>query len=249
MMKQADSIKIPEKISQKADSCLSCGILITGKKRRYCSVDCRQGLRARLNMHTGLLKALNAKYASFYFTDLLIIIDLLPYGAKSLFSFIYPRSAGKTPGYDFAQMATLLGNLWWDERKKTNKKYLASRQVLNFAEKSQGSAHSIKPLELKIPMIKGKSFIQLNLKKSDLESCEYQKIIKNVFRKEAKKHHPDLGGDPAMFRKIHKAYEELINWAENPTFINRRGFPDRWFYNGDQNRWVQPIPEYVSDIG
>jgi hypothetical protein len=40
--------------------------------------------------------------------------------------------------------------------------------------------------------------------------------------------------------KIHRAYEELIQWADNPSFFTRRGFPDKWFYDGDKNRWVQP---------
>jgi len=248
-MKQSDKQEKPNPKKTKIYSCLSCGNLLEGKKRKYCSIDCRQVLRTKLNMHTGLLKALHARYATFYFTDLLIIMDLLPYGAKNLFSFIYPRSPGKKPGDDFIQMATALGSLWWHEKNKTNKKYLASRQVLNVAEQTTRSPLSIEPVELKIPTVKGKFFLQLNLKKSDLESCEYQKMIKTMYRKEAKKHHPDLGGDPAVFRKIHKAYEDLIGWAENPTFINRRGFPDRWFYSGNQNKWVQPIPDYTAFNG
>jgi hypothetical protein len=120
-MKQPDKQKKTKKQTAKSYSCLSCGTLLAGKNRKYCSVDCRQGLRTRLNMHTGLLKALHARYATFYFTELLIIMDLLPYGAKNLFSFIYPRSKGKKPGNDFSQMATALGKLWWDEKKKTKK--------------------------------------------------------------------------------------------------------------------------------
>lgn len=233
--------------ARKIVSCLSCGIALGKRNRRYCSVNCRRLLRTRLNMHTGLLKALNAKYACFYFTDLLIVMDLLPYGETCLSSFIYPRSPTGKPGDDFIRMAAALGTLWWNEKKKTNRQYLASRLVLNAAGKNTESGQSIRPLELKIPAIKGKPFLQLNLKKADLESFEYQKLIKQMFRKEAKKHHPDMGGDPAVFRKIHKAYQEMIEWAENPTFINRRGFPDRWFYNGNQNRWVQPIPDYTPD--
>ena len=231
---------------RKRISCLSCGVPLAGRKKRYCSVACRQELRIKLTMHTGLLKALNARYASFHFTDLLIIMDLLPYGETSLFSFIYPRSPRKKPGDDFSAMATALGTLWWDEKKKTNKQYLASRQVLNAAEKKGQGDQAVRPVELRIPSLKGKPFLQLNLKKSDLESLEYQKIIKQMFRKEAKKHHPDLGGDPVAFRKIHEAYENLIAWAENPVFINRRGLPDRWFYDGSQNKWVQPIPDYPT---
>jgi hypothetical protein len=49
-----------------------------------------------------------------------------------------------------------------------------------------------------------------------------------------------------MFLKIHKAYEELLHWAENPNFIRHRGFPDKWFFEGDKNRWVQPTPLNVK---
>jgi hypothetical protein len=26
--------------------------------------------------------------------------------------------------------------------------------------------------------------------------------------------------------------------------VKRRGFPDKWFYDGRQNRWVQPTPSH-----
>jgi hypothetical protein len=198
-------------------------------------------------MQTGLLRALRAKYATFYFTEQLIIMDLLPYGEKDLFSFIYPRSKVNKPADDFSLMATTLGNLWWAAKKRTNKKYLASQQVLTAAERTKNKKNAIKPIELKIPAIKGSSLIYLKLGKTDLESFKYQSIIKKKYRKEAKKHHPDLGGDPDVFRRIHKAYEDLLEWAHNPTFIKRLGFPDKWFYSGRQNRWVQPIPEYPVD--
>lgn len=241
--------KKPDVFSQKESKqplCLSCGIAMKGKKRRYCSVDCRKRLRRKLTMQTGLLKALHAKYATFYFTEPFIIMDLLPYGEKNLFSFIYPRSKGNQPADDFIQMATALGNLWWAEKKRTNKEYLASRQVLTVAEQTENRIGSIKPVELKIPSVKGSSLLYLKLGKTDLESREYQTVIKRKYWKEAKKHHPDMGGDPDVFRKIYKAYEDLLNWADHPTFIKRLGFPDKWFYNGRQNRWVQPIQDYPT---
>ncbi|HSQ84528.1 MAG TPA: hypothetical protein VLM43_07355, partial [Desulfobacterales bacterium] len=75
--------------------CLSCGTAENIGKRRYCSIGCRQRLRYTLDMRTGLLKALNTRYGAFYFTDILIIMDILPYDTKEIFSFIYPRSSGK----------------------------------------------------------------------------------------------------------------------------------------------------------
>lgn len=65
--------------------------------------------------------------------------------------------------------------------------------------------------------------------------------VKNAYRRQAKIHHPDLGGQASTFRKINDAYQELLRWAENPRFIKRKGFTDKWFYDGDNKKWVQPI--------
>ncbi|MEJ2729640.1 MAG: hypothetical protein P8185_14230 [Deltaproteobacteria bacterium] len=61
--------------------CLSCGTDENMGRRKYCSIECRQKLRYCLNMRTGLLKALNTKFATFYFTPSLIFLDVLPYGS------------------------------------------------------------------------------------------------------------------------------------------------------------------------
>jgi len=74
--------------------CLSCGTTENLGRRRYCSIDCRQKLRYTLDLRTGLLKTLNTRYATFYFTDVMIIMDVLPYYSKEIFSFIYPRIDG-----------------------------------------------------------------------------------------------------------------------------------------------------------
>jgi len=228
--------------SAKPNMCLSCGTIENMGKRRYCSIDCRQRLRYKLDMRTGLLKALYIRYATFYFTETFIIMDLLPFSCKEIYSFIFPRSGNNKPADDFSKMADILGNAWWTERKRTNKKYLASRHVLEKANRKNAQADSVKPLEIKIPVIKEKSLIHLKIGRSELNTPQLQKLIKSAYRTQAKKHHPDIGGDTAAFRKIHQAYEELVSWAESPTFVERRGFPDKWFYDGDKNRWVQPTP-------
>ena len=98
------------------------------------------------------------------------------------------------------------------------------------------------PMEIRIPSVNDRFLIRLQLGKSVLNSPELDKAIKTAYRKQALKHHPDHGGDSAAFRRIHQAYRELIEWAESPTFVRRRGFPDKWFYDGTRNRWVQPTP-------
>jgi hypothetical protein len=246
-----EDIKIMEKILKKNTSghenknetmCLSCGTTENMGTRRYCSIDCRQRLRYKLNLRTGLLKALNTRYATFYFTEKNIIMDILPYGSREIFSYIYPRCHGKEPAEDFCKMANLLGNTWWSEKKRTNKNYIASRHILQQANRNNNQIESIKPQEIKIPATKGASVIHLKLSKSELDSPQLQKKIKSAYRNQAKEHHPDLGGDASIFRKVQEAYEKLILWAENPAFVLRHGFPDKWFYDGQKNRWVQPTP-------
>jgi hypothetical protein len=143
-------------------------------------------------------------------------------------------------------MSNILGNAWWAKRNRTNKRYLATRLLLEKAESKNADSVPIKPLEVKEPTKLAKSLTFLKLNKSDLNSPELQKKIKSAYRKQAMQHHPDLGGDATSFRRLHQAYEQIISWSENPTFIRRRGFPDKWFYDGSTNRWVQPAPTWVK---
>ena len=225
--------------------CLSCGTSENMGRRKYCSIECRRKLRYNLNLRTGLLRALNTRYATFYFTDSIIILDVLPYGSGELFSYLYPRTQGRKPAEDYCTMSNILGNAWWAERNRTNKRYLATRHLLEKAESKNAGSAPIKPLEVKEPTKLAKSLTFLKLKKSDLNSPELQKKIKSAYRKQAMQHHPDLGGNATAFRRLHQAYEQIISWSENPTFIRRRGFPDKWFYEGGTNRWVQPAPTWV----
>jgi len=226
--------------------CLSCGTSVDMGHRKYCSIECRQRLRYHLNLRTGLLRALNTRYATFYFSETIIVLDILPYGSEELFSYIFARTIGSKPVEDFCTMSNILGNAWWAERNRTNKRYLATRLILEKAESKNARSAPIRPVEVKEPARMVKSLTFLRLKKADLNSPQLQRKIKSAYRKQAKRHHPDLGGDAAAFRKLHKAYEQIIKWSENPVFVSRRGFPDKWFYDGGTNRWVQPTPRWVK---
>jgi len=226
--------------------CLSCGAEIASRRRYYCSAECRQKLRRYLAISTGLLQTLNARYATFFFSDALLVLDLLPYDREAVFSFIQPRSARRTPAEDFFRMSTRLGNHWWAEKERTRKHYLASRHLLKMARRKEDDLGSLRPREELRPTMLGGSLVQLKLRREDLNSPELHRIIKSAFRRQALRHHPDRGGSSAMFQKLHAAYEQILEWAENPIFTTSRGFPDRWFYDGRTNRWVQPKPLTVS---
>lgn len=223
--------------------CLSCGASEGMGTRRYCSQACRQRLRLQLNMRTGLLKALNTRYATFYFTGSQIVMDVLTMSGKDLFHFTFPRTPGNNPADDFIQMSDRLANAWWTEKRKTDKRYLANRHVFERAQKGYGAVGArINPEDLWIPAVNVKDLACLKLNRSELKSAEAVVAIKAAFRRMAKKHHPDQGGDAVDFRKIHDAYRQLLEWSENPKFTRRCGFADKWFYNGATNRWVQPRP-------
>ena len=98
-----------------------------------------------------------------------------------------------------------------------------------------------RPRMIKIPSVKLQLLHYLEMKKSDLTSPDLTRIIKNAYRRQVKIHHPDMGGDAVKFRRIHGAYKELLIWADNPAYVHRRGFPDKWFYSSESKRWVQPI--------
>ena len=221
--------------------CLACGTSENINNRKYCSIRCRQNLRQRLNARNGLLEALNTRWATFYFSGTMIYLDIFASGYKEIFGFAFARVSGQRPSDDFSKSAKELGRAWWEEEKRTKKKYLASRHVLNLAAKSPIVA-SVRPKIFRVYNIQESSLSCLGISRADLESKHLKNIIKNAYRKQAKIHHPDLGGYASTFRRINSAYQELLQWAENPRFIKRRGFTDKWFYDGDNKKWVQPIP-------
>jgi len=226
---------------KKVYRCLACGTKENMGRRKYCTIDCRQRLRVKLDARMGLVQALNTRYATFYFSEVMIMMDLLPYGTSEIFSFFYPRSPGRKPAEDFGHMANILGDIWWAEKRRTNKRHLASMSVLQHAQRNVNDTASVKPSIQSVHHVKNQYLKQLKISKADLWSPELTQIVKNAYRQQAKTHHPDLGGDAETFRKVHQAYEEMKQWSENPSLIRRRGFPDKWLYDGEKNRWIQPI--------
>ena len=229
--------------------CLSCGDVLTIRRRRYCSAPCQQQLLASLNRRTGLLRALSTRYATFYFTDFAVIMDILLYGTGQIHSYLLPRASGGKPVEDFCRLSNLLGKLWWDEKHRSHKRYLASRQVLQRARKSDAPLNSVLPAVFVVPSVKASSLVRLQLVSADLSPTNLESKIKSAYRRQALKHHPDLGGNRETFIKIQEAYEKLTEWARRPTFIHRKGFPDKWLYEGARNRWIKPIVPRKNKTG
>ena len=95
-----------------------------------------------------------------------------------------------------------------------NKKFegLDKQTILEKANSKNVDSKTIRPIEIKEPARMAKSLTFLKLKKADLDSPELQQVIKKAYRKQAKKYHPDQGGDAAVFRKLHEAYEQLVQY-------------------------------------
>lgn len=222
-------------------ACLSCGTTANLGRRKYCSVECRQRLRRRLNQYTGLLRALSVRYATFYFTGQVVVLDLIVGTLPNVFSFMFPRTPGGVPADDYGRMADCLGSRWWDECRRTRKRYLASRSLLEDARQGPADRRHVVPLPLRLASVDRNTLIQLDIDRASLDAPDLVRRIKAAYRHQARRHHPDAGGDEGAFLRLHKAYEDLLGWAENPTFIRRRGFPDKWFYEEATNRWKQPI--------
>jgi len=221
--------------------CLACGGALPPRHRRYCAMSCQQYLLASLNRRTGLLQTLSTRYATFYFTEFVIVMDLLPYDTEQIYSYMLPRSPGKKPVEDFCQLSNILGNIWWNEKARTKKRYLATRQLLEKAHRPEVSKETVMPAVLTVPTVRASSLTTLELHSADLTPANLDDLIKRAYRRQAKKHHPDLGGKPQTFLKIQDAYEKLSLWAKHPTYTRRTGFPDKWLYQGASNHWIKPI--------
>lgn len=240
-MQEAARQFVPSVNARSVRRCLACGAILPPRNRRYCTMACQEYLLVSLNRRTGLLQTLNTRYATFYFTEFAIMMDLLLYDRDQIFSYMLPRSPGKKPVEDFCELSNLLGTLWWNERERTKKRYLASKQVLEQARKLDAPVEAVMPVSFSVPSIRSGSLVTLELETEDLMPANLELKIKSAFRRQAKKHHPDLGGSSETFLKIQEAYESLCNWAKRPTYVRRKGFPDKWLYQGAYNRWIKPI--------
>ena len=238
-MKKDDAEKKLASKNSGKHRCLTCGTTENMGRRRYCSKECRSEFLRRLEMITGLLRALGTKYATFSFTESMLILDVLTNNSKKGYRFLYERKPTQKPADDLFRMADDLGSIWWAKKKQTGKRYRASQYLLEKAVKDYIPPDLVIPLEIRSPFRVGKHLMCLKLTNEDLNSHKAQQAIKSAYWREALKHHPDRGGNSAAFRKINNAYQELINWLKTPELRVRRGIPGKWFFDG--KKWKTPL--------
>lgn len=222
-------------------TCLSCGDALEDRRRRYCSRKCRQELERKLELSVGLLKTLGARYAAFSFTDSDLYFHVLPENAEEVLTYACERTPGLRPAQDLWRLVDGLGGAWHRQIRSTGKRYLATRHLREKARRNQTVAASVKPVDDRRPALRRKSLQCLDLSASELLSPHAKQTLKAAYRREAKIHHPDHGGDPASFRRIHEAQQELLAWMKNPRFKVRRGVCGQWGYDSLRaKRWLPP---------
>ncbi len=232
--------------SQKTEDrrCIACGKPGLDGRRRYCSIECRKQILWVLSLSRGLLSIFNARYASFSFNSNHVILDILPVWSKQISRFTAKRSSGNKPADDLKNLILSNGEDWYDIIESRKSRSYASLFLLNKNSNRSISPLSIRPDNRQKPRFSKKekeSLKLLRLKISELIAEEKEKKIKSAYKKMARLHHPDMGGDAEQFKKVNQAREQMLLWAENPQFTSRKALIDCWSYDASTNRWVPPL--------
>lgn len=74
-----------------------------------------------------------------------------------------------------------------------------------------------------------------------------QDEIKKAYRKLAKEHHPDLGGDEEKFKKINEAYSVLSDAAKRSAYDNR-GRGTHPGFGPNMNSWEEVFGDFFRNM-
>lgn len=229
---------------KKKRKCLACGSTELGRRRRYCSLDCRKQMMWVLSLSKGLLSSFNARYASFSFNQNQVILDILPAWSKEISRFTHKRTLGQKPAYDLKKLILDSGSEWYALIDNNNSRSYASLALLKKNSNRSIPSKSIKPdssVKPRFSKDERQALKLLRLKLEELLAEEKTTKIKSAYKKMARIHHPDMGGDPEEFRKVKDAHEQMLIWAQNPQFSSRKALIDCWSYDASTNKWVPPL--------
>jgi hypothetical protein len=224
--------------------CLSCGIVGIKPGRRYCSRECRQQINWVLSLSKGLLKTFNTRYAAFSFTHDHVILDVIPVWSKGISRFICKRRPGNKPAEDLKRLILRSGTEWHSLVNNKTSKSFASLFLLEKNQNKDIDPESIKPhrkSRLRLSKREKDCLKILELDRNDLY-CDSQMVkIKSAYKKMAKLHHPDMGGDAEKFKQLNEAHKQMLQWIENPQYTSRKALSNCWSYDGSTNRWSPPL--------
>jgi len=224
--------------------CVACGSKDIKPGRRYCSKECRQKLQWTLSLSKGLLQTLNTRYAAFSFTEQYVALDVMPTWSNEISRFVYERKSGYAPAHALKELILEAGKEWYRKRSLRISRSFSSQSILEEKTEKDINPDSIKPNTNKTPKLSAdqkKALGHLNIPIDTLIFGDYVEELKNAFRRMAKIHHPDKGGDGEMFKEIKRAHESMLEWAETPKFQSNSALPGCWSYNGYRNRWSPPL--------
>lgn len=239
-----DEMIATSKGTGKTGVCLACGADGIKAGRRYCSKTCRQQIHWVLSLSKGLLRVFNARYAAFSFNESYVIFDVLPVWSKEISRFVHKRDSGRKPAEDLKHLILKSGREWYHAINNNSSKSYASLCLLNKNNNHKISPTSIKPEKKVRPKLSRLERASLKLLKIKIDElfCEDQiPKIKSAYKRLAKVHHPDVGGDAEEFKKLNEAHKQMLVWAEKPRFTAKRALVDCWSYDGSTNRWSPPL--------
>ena len=224
--------------------CLSCGTTDIKPGRRYCSKECRQYMNWVLSLSKGLLKAFNARYATFSYTPEYVILDILPVWSKGISRFTWRRGPGEKPAEALKELILYWGKKWHDLVNNNNSKSYASFFLIKQTYEEDLDPESIKPMKVLIPRLSAREKLCLKIlqiKKEELFSDCAIALIRSAYKRMAKIYHPDMGGDEEKFKQLNEAHRHMLMWAKNPSYTFRKALEGCWSYDGSINRWSPPL--------
>lgn len=224
--------------------CRACGTYPIEGRRRYCSDECRRQIQWVLSLSKGLLKAFNARYAAFSFNDEYVILDVLPIWSDDISRFLYERKVGRKPADDLKSLVLDAGVEWHRAINRQTSQSYATLILLKKNHDTQVPLSAVKPDERRRPRLsknERESLKLLKIEMKELFSEENIPVIRSAYKKMAKIHHPDVGGDAEQFKKLHEAHQQMLIWAKNPQFTSRKALVDCWSYDGLRSRWSPPL--------
>ena len=232
------------KRSIKPGHCFACGTDKIKPGRRYCTPECRQQIQWVLSLSRGLLRIFNTRFAAFSFDDHLVALDILPTWSNDISRFTHDRTREKKPAEDLKELILSCGQQWYQTIANKNSRSYASLLLLRKNHNTYIRPEAIKPDRRIRPRFSGfekKSIRLLELRLEELIKDGQTNRIKSAYKKMAKVHHPDVGGDPEKFKQLNEAHQQLLQWAENPQFTSRKALLGCWSYDGATNRWAPPL--------
>ena len=228
----------------KSLKCVACGFDLEKPRRRYCSDGCHQKINWVLSLSKGLLKTFNARYAAFSFTDGHVMLDVLPAWSNVISRFICERKVGNKPAEDLKYLVLQSGKEWYELIDNKKSKSYASLVLLDKSHNRDIDPASIKPnrkTQARLSNQEKNCLKVLCINRKELCNDGHSVKINSAYRKMAKVHHPDMGGDEEKFKQLNEAHKQMLVWAENPLFVSRKALHDCWSYDASTNRWSPPL--------